>query len=61
MNNEQLHHDIGGLKSEVQGLRREVDAITDKLDQVLARQYRFAGATGSVSALAAFAAAWFTK
>jgi septal ring factor EnvC (AmiA/AmiB activator) len=34
MNNEQLHQDIGGLKSEVKSLRREVTAMAAKLDSI---------------------------
>lgn len=34
MNNEQIHQDIGGLKAEVKGLRREVTAMAAKLDSI---------------------------
>lgn len=34
MNNEQLHQDIGGLKAEVRGLRREVTTMSAQLTSI---------------------------
>lgn len=61
MNNEQLHRDLGRVEGEVKALRRDVGDINSKLDAVLARQYKFMGATGVLSALGAFLVTWFTK
>jgi hypothetical protein len=65
MNSEHLHRDLGRVEGEVKALRREVDAMNGKLDAVLARDNRRAGATavssGILSALVAFLTAWITR
>lgn len=65
MNNEQLHRDLGRLEGEVKALRATVTSIEAKLDVALAhinrsRGMQFLGGAG-LSALVAFATAWFTK
>lgn len=65
MNNEQLHRDLGRLEGEVKALRQTVTSIETKLDTALAhinrsRGVQFAGGA-LLSALVAFATAWFTK
>ena len=61
MNLEQLHRDIGRLEGEMRALRRDVDGINDKLDAVLSRQYKFAGALSLATGLVAYGVAWFAK
>ena len=65
MNAEQLHRDIGRLEGQVEALREKVDSIAAKQDIVLAALHTRAGKqiaySSVVSAIVAFATAWFVK
>ena len=65
MNLEQLHRDLGRLEGQVVSLQAKVDSMDEKLDTALAHINRSRGAFfvgGAVmSAVVAFATAWFVK
>lgn len=61
MNLEHLHRDIGRLEGRLEALTAKVNAMDEKLDAVLKRQYRFAGFASVLSAVGASVAAWVLK
>ena len=65
MNDAQLQRDLGRLEGKVEALDKKIDDMSGKLDIALGQlnRARGAGIAGAsvVSALVAFATAWFTK
>jgi hypothetical protein len=65
MNNEQLHRDLGRVEGKLGSLTTKVDGMDAKLDAALAHINRSRGAFflggAALSAVVAFATAWFTK
>ena len=65
MNLEQLHRDLGRLEGQVTALQTKVDSMDTKLDEALRALSKKHGAqlayASVVSALVAFATAWFSK
>lgn len=65
MNNEQLHRDLGRVEGSLTALTAKVDDMALKLDNVLKHHNRRVGAAvlGStiLSAVIAFATAWYTR
>lgn len=65
MNLEQVHRDLGRLEGQVTALQSKVDEMDTKLDKALAALNHARGfgaaASAGVSAVVAFATAWFLR